>query len=274
MKKTRLFTLFLVAGKLCLLSSHGEAPRLTGLSLGVGDWISVSDGDWKTREDYGTFPGAGIYFFGWGWNGSLSIPVKTAFKRIRHQTRYALGNGEISLGKRLGMWTPRMALRVPLYSWSVDDALENELFIGAGTVDFALGAGGKLPRRFLPKRVDVQFDLEASTALTRGLADYGSSHALGVVQVTYAFDSRWKAGVNTLFLGDHWIWIPDFWDQEGETKFTVMPGVVAGVRMFKSTYVDIKAGMSVYEYRQLTEARYPYRPQAAYQFGLSIFQGL
>ncbi|MDQ3003063.1 MAG: hypothetical protein M3Y08_17595 [Fibrobacterota bacterium] len=251
---------------------HGEGLRVSGASLGVGNWISIKDGDWGTREDYGTLPAISLYFTGWDWNGSLGIPLKTSFKRIGHKTRFSLGNGEISLGKRFGDLSPRVSLKYPLYDWSVEDAATNDLFIGGGTFDLAMGVGGRLPKHFLPRPLTLQFDLEGSTALSRGLAEYGSSHAVGVVQVAYSLGKSWKAGVNSLLLFDHWIWIPEYWDQEKETNFSIVPGGVVGVRMFQSTSMDLKAGWSAYEYRKLTGAKYADKPQSSYYFGLSVFQ--
>ncbi|MEO6096954.1 MAG: hypothetical protein ABIW76_15260, partial [Fibrobacteria bacterium] len=242
------------------------------LALGIGDWINVSDGDWDTREDYGTLPAASLYWAGWGWNGSLGVPLKSSFKRLGHKTRYSLGDGEISAGKRFGAWSPRVSLKFPLYDWSVENAGDNELYIGSGTWDLALGLGGRLPTGRLPKRLTVQFDIEGSTVLASGLADYGSYHGLGVVQATYALDHRWKAGINGLFLFDHSIWIPDFWDQEGETKFSIVPGAVVGVRLFQSTYVDLKAGWGLYEYKKLIRPKYAPLSQDSYNFGVSVYQ--
>jgi hypothetical protein len=249
------------------------APRFTAASLGVGDWINVSDGDWQTREDYGTLSSFGIYFSGYGWNGSLGLPVKSAFKRIGHKSRISLGDGDISLGKRFGKATPRFVLRMPLYSWSVDDPNENELFIGSGNVNLGLGLGIQLPPAWFPSKLEVKADIEGSTAITKALADFGSSHATGVIQASYPLGNRLKVGANALFLFNYWRWLPTFWDQQGETNFTIQPGILLGTRLFKATYLDAKAGMTVFEVRNLVEPRFPLKPQMAYNFGLSIFQG-
>jgi hypothetical protein len=265
--------LFLALSLAAFLPLHADAPRLSGISLGFGDWITVTDGDAGTREDYGTLPSAAAYFSGWGWSGSIGVPVKSASKRIGDKTRYSLGDGEVSAGRRLGSWTPRVSLKFPLYAWSVEDAAMNELYIGSGTVDLGAGLGGRLPPVWLPRRLSVQFDLEASAAMIPGLADIGSFHGLGVLQATHALGKRGKAGVNALFLYDRWVWIPTYWDQEKEINFSIVPGVVAGFRLFRATYVDAKAGMSVFEHRILTGPKYPERPRQAYAFGLSLYQG-
>jgi hypothetical protein len=252
---------------------RADVPRLSGISLGFGDWITVTDGDAGTREDYGTLPSATAYFTGWGWNVSLGIPVKSAFKRIGHKTRYSLGDGEVSVGRKVGAWSPRVSLKFPLYDWSPDDATVNELYIGSGTVDLGAGLGGRIPPAWLPRRFSAQFDLDASAVIVPGLADIGSFHGLGVVQVSYALHRRWKAGMNALFLYDRWVWIPAYWDQEGESNLSIVPGAVVGVRLFRATYVDLKAGMSVFEHRILTGPKYPERPRQAYTFGLSLYQG-
>src|SRR5690606_17574170 len=121
-----------LAGLLSFTPVHGEVIRVSGLALGMGDWISVSDGDWDTREDYGTLLSTTLYWTGWGWNGSLGAPLKSAFKRIGHRIRYSPGDGEISLGRRLGNWSPRISLIGPLYDWSAENARKNELYIGSG----------------------------------------------------------------------------------------------------------------------------------------------
>lgn len=272
MEKSPYFLRVLVAALFSVPPTHGDGFRISGLSLGIGDWINVTDGDWETREDYGTLPAASMYWTGWGWNGSLGAPLKSSFKRIGHKTRYSPGDAEVSVGRRFGEWSPRVSLKFPLYDWSVEDAGENELYIGSGTWDLAIGLGGRLPKGFFSERLTVQFDLQGSTVLAPGLADYGSSHGLWGVQATYALGGRWKAGVNALFLLDHWIWIPDYWDQEGETRFSIVPGAVVGVRMFRSTYVDLKAGWSLYEYRKLIDPKYATFPQQSYHFGMSLYQ--
>ena len=176
------------------------------------------------------------------------------------------------MGKRLGTWAPRVSLKFPLYDWSVEDASVNELFIGSGTWDLALGIGVPLPKRMLPGRMAVQFDIEGSAVLAPGLADYGSFHGLGVAQAAYSLGSRWKAGVATLVLFDRWVWIPAYWDQAGETRFSVVPGGVLGVRLFRTTYVDLKAGWGLYAYRKLVGAKYSNRPQDSYHIGFSLYQ--
>ena len=199
MNKAPFSILILSAGLLSPASAHGDGFRISGLALGIGDWINVSDGNWETREDYGTLPAASLHWAGWGWNGSMGVPFKSSFKRIGHKTRYSLGDGEIGVGRRFGAWSPRASLKFPLYDWSVENAGENELYIGSGTWDLALGLGGRLARDRLPKRLTVQFDIEGSTVLAPGLADYGSYHGLGALQATYALGSRWKAGMTALF---------------------------------------------------------------------------
>lgn|GEM_PF-6466526 len=247
--------------------------RFSGLSLGVGDWITLTDQQSATREDYGTLPSLGLYFQAWDWNGSLSLPVKSTFKRVRHDTRFSLGDGEISLGRKWGGVSPRLTLKVPLYSWSVEDALENELFVGSGNVNLALGLGSKLPKGFLPPAWTLAADIEVSTAVTEALADFGSSHVIGVTQLSYAFAKRWKVGVNSLFLFDYWRWIPSYWDQKGETKFSIVPGAVVGVKCFRATYVDVKAGASVYDYRDLYRPKFRNLPQSSVYASLSLYQG-
>lgn len=266
-----LFALIL-AGLALAHPSHGEYFRISGLSLGFGDWINITDGDWETREDYGTLPATSVYWTGWGWNGGLTVPFKSSFKRIGHKTRYSLGDGEVSFGKRKGLWSPRLTLKFPLYEWSVEDASLNELYIGSGAWDLALGLGGRLPHGMLPKRLTLHFDLDGSAVLVPGLADHGSWHGIGVVQAAYAFGGRWKTGVNTLLLFDRRVWIPSYWDQEGEVRFSIVPGGVLGARLFQSTYVDLKAGWCLLEYRRLVGAKYAERSQDAYHFGLSIYQ--
>lgn len=272
MKTTRVPLRILSVGLFAVLPTHGDGPRITGFALGFGDWINVTDGDWDTREDYGTLPAASLYGTGWGWNGGLSIPFKSSFKRIGHTTRYSLGDGEVSLGRRFGSWTPRASLKFPLYAWSVENAGENELYIGSGTFDLALGLGGRLPKTMLPNRLTVQFDVEGSTVLAKGLADHGSFHGLGVVQAAFSLGGRWKTGMTTLLLFDRWVWIPDYWDQEGETRFSLVPGGVLGVRLFQTTYVDLKAGWSLYQYRRQVAPKYAERPQDSYHFGISLYQ--
>lgn len=272
MKKTSSLVPAVFVALACLAPIHGNDFRISGISLGVGDWINVSDGDWDTREDYGTLPAAALYWTGWGWNGSVGAPFKSAFKRVANKLRFSPGDGEVSVGKRFGDWSPRISLKFPLYAWSVEDATENELFIGSGTWDLALGVGGRLPKEYSPRRVTLQFDVEASTVVAKGLADYGSSHGLGTLQAAYALGGRWKAGLTALFLFDHWIWIPDYWDQEGETKFSLIPGPFVGARLFRSTYVDLKAGWNLYEYRKLVKPRFAVREQDSYYFGASLYQ--
>jgi hypothetical protein len=269
--RIQLLSLLVFAGTVG--AAPNQSPHLGGISLGVGDWINVSDGDWHTREDYGTLSAFGLYFSGYGWNGSLGLPVKSAFKRIGHKSRVSLGDGDFSLGKRFGMVSPRIVLRMPLYPWSVDDASENELFIGSGNVNLGLGLGVKVPTAWLPSKWEVKADLEGNTAITQALADYGSSHVTGVLQGTYAIGNRLKLGANTLCLFNYWRWIPTFWDQQGETNFTIQPGLLAGIRLYKATYLDAKAGMTVYEIRSLVAPKFPLQPQMAYNFGLSVFQG-
>ncbi len=272
MNKSSQCFLFLSAGLLSFTRTYGESFRISGLALGIGDWINVSDRDWRTREDYGTLPAASLYWAGWGWNGSLGVPFKSSFKRNGHKTRYSLGDGEISVGKRIGAWSPRVSLKFPAYDWSVEHPEVNELYIGSGTWDLAMGLGGRLPKNLLAKRLTIQFDLEGSTVLAPGLADYGSYKGLGAFQAAYALGSRWKAGMTTLFLFDHWIWIPNYWDQEGETKFSIVPGAVVGVRIYQSTYLDAKAGWGLYEYKKLIRPKYATLSQDSYSFGLSLYQ--
>jgi hypothetical protein len=159
MKYLPIFLLLGLAAATSVRAAQGDGFRLSGLSLGFGDWISITDGDWDTREDYGTLPTASLYASGWGWNGGVGIPFKSSFKRIGHKTRYSLGDGEVFLGKRIGAWSPRLALKFPLYDWSVEDAGTNELYIGSGTWDAALGIGTRLPPKRLPKRLSIQFHL-------------------------------------------------------------------------------------------------------------------
>lgn len=261
--------LLLAAG----LSAQAESPRISGLGLAIGDWITVIDGEAGTREDYGSLPSVTAYFTGWGWNGRVGVPLKTAFKRIGHRTRYSLGDGEIAVGRRIGPWAPRVFLEFPLYEWSVGNAALNELYVGSGTVDLGAGLGGRLPPAWLPRRLSVQFDLEVSAAIVPGLADIGSFHGLGILQASHALGKRGKAGMNVLLLYDRWVWIPEYWDQEGESNFTVVPGVLAGIRLFRATYVDAKAGMSVFEHRILDGPKYPVRPRRSYILGLSLHQG-
>lgn len=253
-------------------ASKNHGPRLSGASLSAGDWITFIYSDRQSRSDYGNIA-ASLYFMGWGWNGSLGLPVKTSFQRSQHETRISLGDGEITLGKRLGAWSPRAILRVPFYEWSTEDALTNALYIGTGTVRGGLGLGAKAPPQWLPDVFTAGIDIEASTAMTQALADFGSTHAQGSMHVTRTLGTRGKAGVNTLLLFDHLRWVPDFWDQKQETKFLVLPGAMVGLRLFKATYVDLKGGISVYEFRNAVEPRYPIRPSTSYYFSGSIYQG-
>ena len=78
--------------------------------------------------------------------------------------------------------------------------------------------------------------------------------------------------MTALFFLDHWSWIPEYWDQEGETKFSIVPGAVVGVRIFQSTYVDLKAGWGLYEYKKLIGPKYAPLSQDSYHFGMSLYQ--
>jgi hypothetical protein len=49
-------------------------------------------------------------------------------------------------------------------------------------------------------------------------------------------------------------------------------GGVLGVRLFRSSYVDLKAGWGLYEYRRLVAPKYASQPQDSYHFGLSLYQ--
>ncbi len=274
MNRPARYVLFSFIALFPILPAGTYGLGLTGISLGAGDWISLTDGEWSSREEYGTLPSLGLYFSGWGWNGGLGLPVKTTFKRIRHETRFAFGDAEITVGKKMGAWTPRSILRIPLYAWSVQDASENELFIGSGTIRAGLGLGFKAPQRWLPSSWNAGIDLEAVTAVTDGLAEAGSTQGTCALQIARSLGPRWKGGVTSLLLFDYWKWIPDYWDQKGETKITIAPGAVAGVRLFRATYVDAKAGLSVYEYQRLVEPKYRASHHASYYFNLSAYQGL
>jgi hypothetical protein len=264
----------LLAGKLFANPSDKGNLKLNGLSLGFGDWITFTDQHASTREDYGTLAGLGLYGSGWGWNASMSLPLKSTFKRLRHETRISLGDGEFSLGRQLGPVSPRVSLKVPLYTWSVENASENELFVGSGNLQLGVGLGMKLPKAILPSRFSAGADIEVSAAITEALADYGSSHAAGSLHASFAATSRLRLSVTSLFLFDYWRWVPNYWDQKAETKISIVPGISVGYRFFQALYVDLKGGFSAYDYRYLYEPKYPIRPQSSYYLSLSFYQGL
>lgn len=272
---TRWTALVLIAA-ISALASKTSSPRLVGLSLSASDWMVLTEDDNQGRFDYGTF-GMGLYFTGWGWNAGLSLPYRTSFMKQIHETRTDWGDGEITLGHPFVLagvrGSVRGVLRVPFYDWSVDDAATNILYIGPGTVRGGLGFGLKAPPAWLPRAFTAGFDAEATTALTQALADYGSSHLWGSIYVTRALGSRGKFTLNTLALFDHLRWVPDYWDQKQETKFSILPGMAVGMRLFKTTSVDLKAGISVYEFIQAVEPRYAIRPTTSYYFGGSVYQG-
>ena len=253
--------------------ANASELKLNGISIGLGDWINITNGDWGTREDYGTLPAAAIYFSGWGWRGSVGAPVKSAFKRLAHDTRFSWGDGDLAIGRPLGIFSPRLLLQVPLYKYSADNALENELFIGSGNVNLGFGLSAKAASGFLPGKWSLEGDIQATTAVTKALADYGSTHLIGVVQSTHALGNRWKLGANALLLFNYWKWVPSFWDQKTDARFMVLPGVIAGVRAFNATYIDAKFGLSVFDARQQGEPKYAVRPESAFNFGLSAYQG-
>lgn len=259
-------------------TAHAQttSPRLIGASLSASDWMVLTEGDRQGRYDYGTF-GLGLYFTGWGWNASLALPYRTSFMKSIHETRTDWGDGEITLGRPFvfagANGTARGVLRVPFYDWSVDDASTNILYIGPGTVRGGLGLGLKAPTTWLPRPFTAGIDAEATTALTRGLADFGTTHMWGSVYVTRAIGSRAKITLNTLALFDHLRWVPDYWDQKQETKFSVLPGLAVGMRLFKATSVDLKAGVSVYDFIHAVEPRYAIKPTTSYYFGASVYQG-
>jgi hypothetical protein len=253
-------------------ASDSKTLRLNGASISAGDWITFTENDRQSRSDYGSI-GMGLYFSGWGWSGSLGLPVKTSFKRLQHETRITLGDGEITVGKRHGIVSGRAILRVPFYEWSTEDASVNALFIGTGTIRGGMGLGSKLPKHWLPTAFSAGLDVEATTPLTQALADFGSTHVLGNVYVTRTLGSKGKLGLNALLLFDHLRWVPDFWDQKQETKFFVLPGAMIGWRLFKATSIDVKAGITVYEFKNAVEPRYTIRPSNSYYFSASIFQG-
>ena len=261
---------------LCAAAPQAAAFKVTGLSLGAGNWITVTGGDADSLDIFSTLPSLGVYGSGWGLTGYANMQGKSVFKRTIHTIRYSLGDADLGVGKKLGPVSTRLLLRFPLYSWSVENSADNELFIGSGNIAAGGGLGGKLPKKWLPGKMDISGDIEVPSAVTKALAEAGSVRSLGIIQASHPVGKRWKAGINSMFLFDYWKWIPGYWDQEKDVKFTIMPGIFTGVRLPKATYVDLKGGVSVYEARHQVNVRPSgnHGPQTSFYLNLSLFQGL
>ncbi len=269
----KIFAIMIFCIMLIYKNNFADNLKITAFSFGIGDWITLNDGETKNRDEFGTLPSLGVYAKAYTWNLDFGLPLKSTFKKVNHDIRYSLGEASLGLSKNWGDFTPRLGLQFPLYKWSVEDPAINELFIGSGNVNVTLGSCAKLFTQSLPPKWTSSASAEFSTAITQALADYGSSHALGIVQIERTLGNRWKAGVNTLVLWDYYKWIPSYWDEKEEVKFSIVPGFVMGVRLGFATYVDAKIGMSVYSQRVLVETKYPDVPQSSFYGNLSVFQG-
>ncbi len=278
-KKTKLFFCGLI---LLLLDPQGGIAeqstfKLAAVSLGIGEWIVSTEDKSGEDEIYGVWPQLGLHFKYGSWNFGAQLPLQTSFKESIHKNRWSLGAGELDISKRFKFVTPRVALKYPLYSTSLTQSSVNELFIGSGTVDGVLGMSFEFSVNTLPKEMVFSGDMEGSTVLFKGLADYGSSHGSLTLGANYALGARWKIGVNVQGTYDYWKWIPTFWDAYEESKLAVLPGITLNLRAGRASYFSCKTGFSIMNLHKIIKEN-PFvggdaKKQSSLYFGLSLYQG-